>query len=111
MRIPYYLLDAEGYLYKTDIDREQLKDVSDKEPEIYERMKRYSNWFKDELLADFPKKDTRPFIIGHPQETCSKLPARCEDIWPDRTLQPLSELFLFYELEKPGSGDKLECGG
>ena len=35
----------------------------------------------------------------------------CEDIWPDRTLQPLSELFLFYELEKPGSGDKLECGG
>ena len=34
------------YLYKTDIDREQRKDVSDKEPEIYERMKRYSNWFK-----------------------------------------------------------------
>lgn len=76
VRIPYYLLDAEGYLYKTDIDREQRKDVSDKEPEIYERMKRYSNWFKDELLADFPKKDTRPFIIGHPQETYSKLPAR-----------------------------------
>ena len=22
-----------------------------------------------------------------------------------------TELFLFYELEKPGSGDKLECGG
>ena len=63
-------------LYKTDIDREQWKEVSDKEPEIYERMKRYSNWFKDELLVDFPKKDTRPFIIGHPQETCSKLPAR-----------------------------------
>ena len=76
VRIPYYLLDAEGYLYKTDIDRAQRKDVSDKEPEIYERMKRYSNWFKDELLADFPKKDTRPFIIGHPQETYSKLPAR-----------------------------------
>ena len=76
VRIPYYLLDAEGHLYKTDIDREQRKDVSDKEPEIYERMKRYSNWFKDELLADFPKKDTRPFIIGHPQETYSKLPAR-----------------------------------
>ena len=102
MRISYYLLDAEGHLYKTDIDREQRKDVSDKEPEIYERMKRYSNWFKDELLADFPKKDTRPFIIGHPRETYSKLPARDARI---------SELFLFYELEKPGSGDKLECGG
>ena len=76
VRIPYYLLDAEDHLYKTDIDRAQRKDVSDKEPEIYERMKRYSNWFKDELLADFPKKDTRPFIIGHPQETYSKLPAR-----------------------------------
>lgn len=76
VRIPYYLLDAEDHLYKTDIDREQRKEVSDKEPEIYERMKRYSNWFKDELLADFPKKDTRPFIIGHPQETYSKLPAR-----------------------------------
>ena len=76
VRISYYLLDAEDHLYKTDIDREQRKDVSDKEPEIYERMKRYSNWFKDELLADFPKKDTRPFIIGHPQETYSKLPAR-----------------------------------
>ena len=76
VRISYYLLDAEGHLYKTDIDREQRKDVSDKEPEIYERMKRYSNWFKDELLADFPKKDTRPFIIGHPRETYSKLPAR-----------------------------------
>lgn len=76
VRISYYLLDAEDHLYKTDIDRAQRKDVSDKEPEIYERMKRYSNWFKDELLADFPKKDTRPFIIGHPQETYSKLPAR-----------------------------------
>ena len=76
VRISYYLLDAEDHLYKTDIDREQRKDVSDKEPEIYERMKRYSNWFKDELLADFPKKDTRPFIIGHPRETYSKLPAR-----------------------------------
>lgn len=76
VRIPYYLLDAEDHLYKTDIDREQRKDVSDKEPGIYERMKRYSSWFKDELLADFPKKDTRPFIIGHPQETYSKLPAR-----------------------------------
>ena len=76
VRISYYLLDAEDHLYKTDIDRAQRKDVSDKEPEIYERMKRYSNWFKDELLADFPKKDTRPFIIGHPQETYLKLPAR-----------------------------------
>ena len=76
VRISYYLLDAEDHLYKTDIDRAQRKDVSDKEPEIYERMKRYLNWFKDELLADFPKKDTRPFIIGHPQETYSKLPAR-----------------------------------
>lgn len=76
VRISYYLLDAEDHLYKTDIDRAQRKDVSDKEPEIYERMKRYSNWFKDELLADFPKKDTRPFIIGHPRETYSKLPAR-----------------------------------
>lgn len=80
VRIPYYLLDAEGHLYKTDIDREQRKDVSDKEPEIYERMKRYSNWFKDELLADFPKKDTRPFIIGHLRETYSKLPARDANI-------------------------------
>ena len=34
VRISYYLLDAEGHLYKTDIDREQRKDVSDKEPEI-----------------------------------------------------------------------------
>lgn len=68
VRISYYLLDAEDHLYKTDIDRAQRKDVSDKEPEIYERMKRYSNWFKDELLADFPKKDTRPFIIGHPRK-------------------------------------------
>lgn len=37
-----------------------------KNPRYMERMKRYLNWFKDELLADFPKKDTRPFIIGHP---------------------------------------------
>lgn len=76
VRMPGYVLDAEGHLYKTDTDRGQQYDVSDREPEVYKRMKHYSNRFKEELLTGFPTEDTRPFPIGHRQEIYSKLPAR-----------------------------------
>lgn len=76
VRVPGYLLDAEGRLYKTAIDRGQRKDISESEPDMLERMKEYSDWFHDELLRDLPSQDTRPFIIGHPQELYTKLPAR-----------------------------------
>lgn len=80
VRIPGYLLDAEGRLYKTDVDREQRHDISSCEPDILEGMNKHLNWFKDELLAHFPLKDTRPFIVGHSRETDSKLPARDAEI-------------------------------
>lgn len=80
VRIPGYVLDAEEHLYKTDIDRGQQNDLSNSRPDILERMKKSLNWFKDEVLTGFSLEDTRPFVIGHPQELYSKLPARDADI-------------------------------
>lgn len=80
VRIPGYVLDAEEHLYKTDIDRGQQNDLSNSRPDILERMKKSLNWFKDEVLTGFSLGDTRPFVIGHPQELYSKLPARDADI-------------------------------
>lgn len=80
VRIPGYVLDAEEHLYKTDIDRGQQNDLSNSRTDILERMKKSLNWFKDEALTGFSLEDTRPFVIGHPQELYSKLPARDADI-------------------------------
>uniref|UniRef100_A0AB33J9Y5 Arylsulfatase n=1 Tax=Prevotella sp. GTC17260 TaxID=3236796 RepID=A0AB33J9Y5_9BACT len=76
VRTSRYMLDAEGRLYRTDIDRGQQHDISAKEPSVYGRMTGGLGWFKEKLLAHFPQEDTRPFTIGHPLETYSKLPVR-----------------------------------
>lgn len=76
VRTQGYVLDGHDHLYHTDRDRGQEKDISMDEPLIHRRMKMHSDWFKNEVLKDFSEEDTRPFMIGHPQERYSKLPAR-----------------------------------
>lgn len=75
-RIPGYVLDHQGKLYNTRNDREQLHDISAKEPKVQASMQKGVDQFKREVLAHFSYIDKRPFVIGHPDEEYSKLPAR-----------------------------------
>lgn len=76
IRIPNYVLDNDLRLYHLLNDRGQLSDISTKEPEIFDRLKAERVKFEDEVVSHFSEKDTRPFVIGHPKEYSSKLPAR-----------------------------------
>lgn len=76
VRIPGYVLDNDQHLYQTSTDRAQLSDLSTRNPEVLTRMKASREKFERELLSTFSGKDNRPFVIGHPQEYTSKLPAR-----------------------------------
>ena len=76
VRIPGYVLDNQGKLYNIRNDREQIQDLSVKESKIHERMQKSLDKFKQEVLSDFSYNDVRPFVIGHPDEIFSKLPAR-----------------------------------
>lgn len=76
VRVPGYLLDNEQRLYQTSTDRGQLTDISSHKPDVLARLKADRERFERELLSGFSSKDDRPFVIGHPQEYTSKLPAR-----------------------------------
>jgi arylsulfatase A-like enzyme len=77
VRAQDYLLDNEGVLYNTRLDRAQKTPVTGKEGDAKtEEMKQSASWFRANVLSQLPENDTRPFVIGHPEESYSKLPAR-----------------------------------
>ena len=71
-----YLLSNELDLYNVREDRTQKKPIQSKEPLIYQQMLTEKEAFDKESLLITQAKDTRPFLIAHPKEQYSKLPAR-----------------------------------
>lgn len=76
VRVQDYLLCNEGQLYNTTIDREQKNDISGSNPAMLENLKKSLAYYNENILTELPQKDTRPFLLGHPKERFSKLPAR-----------------------------------
>lgn len=76
VRVQDYLLSNEGQLYNTKIDREQKNDISVSNPAMFEKLKKSLTYYNKNILTELPKNDTRPFLLGHPKERFSKLPAR-----------------------------------
>lgn len=76
VRIPGFMLDNDQHLYQTSVDRGQLNDLSGNNTKELARLKSERVKFEKEILPCLPKKDERPFLIGHPEEYSSKLPAR-----------------------------------
>ena len=71
-----FRLGNDNMLFDMVNDPNQQKDVSDKFPEIFQSMKSEKlNWNKN-ILIELPKKDERPFVIGHPEMQNTQIPAR-----------------------------------
>ncbi|MDR1202587.1 MAG: arylsulfatase [Tannerellaceae bacterium] len=76
VRTQDYLLNSEDKLFNTSKDRSQQIDLTDQHKEIFDKLKSLKEMYKTEILSELQNKDTRPFIIAHPDERFSKLPAR-----------------------------------
>ena len=76
VRVQDYLLNQEGKLYHTRSDRSQKNDITHSHKEKADEMTRALSGFEVDILNLLPEKDKRPFVIAHPKERFSKLPAR-----------------------------------
>ena len=71
-----FRLDMKNRLYDIENDREQSKDVSDKFPAIQKDLLGFKKRMQQQIDAELPKKDSRPFILGHPDAKYTQMPAR-----------------------------------
>jgi len=76
LRNQRYRLDNEGHLYDIVTDPGQYRDVAKEQPRVAAAMQREAKRWKEELDAELPDKDPRPFPIGHPDFAYTQLPAR-----------------------------------
>jgi hypothetical protein len=76
VRSQRYRLDSEGNLFDMQEDPGQTVDLSSKYPEIASRLEAAKIDWETEVLSELPGEDTRPFPIGHPEFTCTQIPAR-----------------------------------
>lgn len=75
VRSQRFRMDNKGKLYDMVNDEGQRQDVSQKKPDVTEKLKRSIENFKQTLLEE-PHPDKRPFIVGHPDFRFTQLPAR-----------------------------------
>jgi hypothetical protein len=59
-----------------DADPGQLTDISNKKPEVAEKLKKAAEDWRKTVLSELPKKDDRPFPIGYTEFPITVLPAR-----------------------------------
>lgn len=71
-----WLFSADRQLFDLSTDKEQTVDVSALYPGLILQMQEKVDWYREEVLGSLPEKDLRPFVVGHPDERFSKLPAR-----------------------------------
>jgi hypothetical protein len=76
VRSQQYRLDHQDRLYDLAVDIGQNKDISNSLPAVQKRLvHEKSNWIAD-VLSELPKKEDRPFIVGHPDYDFFQIPAR-----------------------------------
>ena len=76
LRSQKFRLDHKNQLFDMENDPNQFEDVSNIHPEIFESMKNEKIKWNQNVLSELPKKDKRPFIIGHPKMQNTQIPAR-----------------------------------
>jgi hypothetical protein len=77
VRTPQYRLDYEGNLYDMLADPGQTTAINDKEPKVAAELAQVVADFQAEMLTDYgPDFDDRPFVVGHPDEKITQVPAR-----------------------------------
>ena len=70
-----YRLDYEGKLFDLQADPGQYTDVAQKQPEVFARLSKEAETYRQEVLAGYDD-DQRPFLIGHPDYKYTQIPAR-----------------------------------
>ena len=76
LRNQKFRLGPKNLLFDMENDPNQFEDVSKLYPGIFESMKNEKIKWKKIVLSELPKKDKRPFIIGHPKMQNTQIPAR-----------------------------------
>jgi hypothetical protein len=76
VRTQQHRLDAAGKLYDLTKDPGQQRDLSAEQPEVARRLTEAVARWKQEVLAELPKRDDRPFPVGHREFPTTVLPAR-----------------------------------
>jgi arylsulfatase A-like enzyme len=76
VRSQRFRLGNAGKLFDMENDPGQLKDVSEKFPEISKQLVQAKSDWEAEVLSELPETDDRPFTIGHPDYPITLIPAR-----------------------------------
>jgi hypothetical protein len=76
LRNQNYRLDHQGQLFDMINDPNQSTDIGEKIPQVLTALNKAKEQWKEEVLIELPKKDSRPFYIGHPSLHTTQVPAR-----------------------------------
>lgn len=76
LRNQKFRLGPNNQLFDMENDPNQLEEVSNSYPEIFQSMKNEKIKWRETVLSELPDKDKRPFIIGHPKTQNTQIPAR-----------------------------------
>jgi len=76
VRSQNYRLDKDNKLFDMLNDPNQTTDISEKQTEVLEKLFQAKKQWKKEVLVELPKKDIRPFFIGHHSVQTTQIPAR-----------------------------------
>ena len=71
-----YRLGNEGQLFDMVKDPKQTIDLSEEKPQVLMELIRAKDKWEQTVLVELPKKDERPFYIGHPSLHTTQIPAR-----------------------------------
>jgi arylsulfatase A-like enzyme len=76
IRTQQYRLGHQGGLFDIEADRGQKRDLSEALPGLKEEMMQVANEYRKQIETELPKKDSRPFYLGHPALKYTQIPAR-----------------------------------
>ncbi len=71
-----FILDEKDQIFNLKSDPGQYHVVTDKHPEVYDKMLSAKKKWIAEVASELPKEDTRSFPLGHPDFKFNQLPAR-----------------------------------
>tara|TARA_B100001029_G_C15061261_1_gene458680 strand:+ start:1059 stop:2831 length:1773 start_codon:yes stop_codon:yes gene_type:complete len=71
-----YRLDKDNMLFDMVNDPNQTINIGEKQPKILEKLIQAKRKWEKDVLVELPKKDIRPFIIGHRSLQTTQIPAR-----------------------------------
>lgn len=76
IRSQQFRLSADDQLFDMIDDPGQKIDIAQHQPDVYSKMMNYKDQWTAQVYTELPKKDKRPFPVGHPDFTHTQLPAR-----------------------------------